>query len=58
MASMSNVEIKFQVVSLDDVLRYFAKDFEVKDGQRIIATQHFVDTAKNAVVFKLTVENT
>jgi len=45
------VEIQYIEIALNDVLRYFAKDF---DGY--VNHEAFVDTAKNTVIFKLTID--
>ena len=43
-------------VSLDDVLKFFATGFELKDGSTLVEHKAFVDTAKNRVVLRLTVQ--
>lgn len=47
------MDIHYQVVDLTDVMDYFSKSFEFQDGQIIFKTEHFVDTAKGKVVFKI-----
>lgn len=48
-----DMRIEHQVVSLDEVMRYFAKGFELRDGRKIFQLDHFIDTAKGQVVFRL-----
>lgn len=46
----------YQTAKLDDVLRYFAKDFEpIREGEKIVRTNYFVDQQKNTVVFEMLV---
>lgn len=52
------MKIEYQIVSLDEVLRYFAKAFELPYGREVFQTEHFVDTAKGQVVFRLTTRDT
>lgn len=51
---MSDMKIEYQVVSLHDVMTYFAKGFEMRDGRSLFAFDHFIDPVKGKVVFCLT----
>lgn len=51
---MAEMKIEYQVVSLTDVMNYFAKGFDLTDGRAIFQVEHFIDTAKGYVVFRLT----
>lgn len=51
-----NLKYEWIDVSLDDVLKHFAKDFTSKDGSTVFEHAAFVDTGKNRVVFKLTMK--
>ena len=49
----NNLEIRYQVCSLADVLAYYAKGFEPLDNIEIVNHEAFVDTARGKVVFQL-----
>jgi len=51
------MKIHHQEVRLDEVLRYFAKGFKAKGGKPIRFSKAIVDTAQNAVMFELLLEN-
>lgn len=53
---MSQPEYKMEWtdVALGDVLNYFVKGFEFKDGATLVGHEAFVDTAMKRVVFKIT----
>lgn len=48
------METKYQEYYLQEVLDYFARDFEFKDGERVVDS--FVDTAQSKVIYKLLVK--
>ena len=50
-----DMRIEYQEFSLNDVMRYFVKDFKVPRTEYVneLLTEWFIDTAKGKVVFKL-----
>lgn len=53
---MNAIEIKTQVHSLDEVMDYFAKNFQPFDGEKIVTTEWYLDQSKGKVVFRLYVQ--
>lgn len=50
-------EIRHQVVPLQEVLDYYAKNFKPKNGEKILRTlDTIVDTGSRKVVFELVVD--
>jgi len=49
---MSELEITYQEFSLEDVIRYFVKGFEIP----IKDWQFFIDPVKNKVILRLYIE--
>lgn len=56
---MADLETTTQVISLDAVMRYFAKGFKpakIKGKKReIVGMEYYVDPAKGMVIFQLTI---
>lgn len=51
------IRTEYQERKLDEVMRYFAKDFQCKiPGEKIHHVEYFVDPVKQVVVFKLFVK--
>lgn len=50
--------IVYQEQSIDDVVRYFAKDFKTRPGQKVHVVEFFVDTMARKVIFKFHIEET
>ncbi len=49
-----NMQIHFEEHSLGEVLNYFAEDFELEDGEKVLDV--FVDAAQGKVIYKLLVK--
>ncbi len=48
------MQIHFEEHSLGEVLNYFAEDFELEDGEKVLDV--FVDAAQGKVIYKLLVK--
>lgn len=42
--------------SLDHVVGYFSKDFTIGQKERILSVEHFIDSHKGIIVFKVIIE--
>lgn len=49
---MNKLEIKWQDVDLDDIIRHYANAFQPK-GMKILRYEFFIDTHARRVVFEL-----
>jgi hypothetical protein len=54
--SDNNIQTHFLEYSLTKVMQYFIDGFEPKEGERIMSTEWFVDTAKGRVIFRVMTE--
>lgn len=52
-----NFKTEWNECRIDDVMRYFAKGFELPRGREIYRTEFFIDTNQGKVVFKLTTKD-
>jgi len=52
-----NFQTEWNECRIDDVMRYFAKGFELPKGREIYRTEFFIDTNQGKVVFKLTTKD-
>ena len=50
------MEYRYHEVDLGAVINYYAKDFSIIHGKKIVQHEAFIDTAKRTVIFKLLVE--
>ena len=51
-----SVEIDYREQSLDNVIAYWVKDYEVEKGDKIIKSEWFVDVHQNKIIFRLFVD--
>lgn len=50
-------EIKYQVVSLDAIVRYFQKDYKAHDPKSVIRPgNYYIDPVKGQVVFEMYID--
>lgn len=49
------MEIKYHKVSLDEILRYYVKDFELPKDMCVFSYEAFVDIAHNKVMFEVVI---
>lgn len=48
---------EYQEVDLQAVLNYFAKDFQLPEGQVLWSHEAFIDPVKKKVIFKLIIDS-
>lgn len=49
-----DMKIDYQIISIDDIMQYFAKDFNFLKGRKLYRAEYFIDVKKGKVVFELT----
>lgn len=50
-----NLKIEYQVIELEQVIRYFVNGYKPQEG-KITNYEHYLDTAKGKVVLRLFIE--
>ncbi|MBC8741699.1 hypothetical protein F6X40_34625 [Paraburkholderia sp. UCT31] len=51
-----DIDVKYDEVSLEDVLAFFAERYKFTDGSRLVEHKAYVDTAKGVVLFRFTTQ--
>lgn len=50
------MKIKYQVVDIEDIIKYWIKDYEFKDGEELFHNKYYYDPRKGKVVLELCVK--